>query len=200
MKKPQQPSARAFAEAADFLNCEIAAIRAVAEVESGGKAFLPSGEPVILFEPHVFDRLTGGKFRGKRADFLDRRYNELSYPKWNPKAYGPVSAQHVKLAAAAELDREAALRSASWGLLQIMGHHHARCGHDTIQSFVNAMHRSAGDHLSAFVHFIATDEKLLRAIQRKDWAALARGYNGSGYKANRWDTKMAAAYAKWSKA
>jgi len=199
-RKAQQPGPGAYADAADVLGCEIAAIRAVAEVEAGGRAFLPSGEPVILFEPHVFDRLTKGKFRGATAPGLNPPHNALSYPKWRRDWYGPPSAQHARLAAAVELDREAALKSASWGIFQVMGYHYERLGYASVQDFVNAMYRSADAHMGVFVHFIASDEKLHRALQRKDWAAFARIWNGPGFKANKYDERMAEAYEKWRKA
>ena len=43
-----------YAAAAGRLGCSVAAIKAVAKVESKGSGFLPSGEPRILFERHVF--------------------------------------------------------------------------------------------------------------------------------------------------
>ena len=43
-----------YQKAAKELNCEVAAIRAVAEVESLKGGFLPDGRPKILFERHVF--------------------------------------------------------------------------------------------------------------------------------------------------
>ena len=49
-----------FKNAADSLNVEIAAIKAVADVETRGKAFDENGRPRILFERHYFSRLTSG--------------------------------------------------------------------------------------------------------------------------------------------
>ena len=37
---------------ADRLQCDVAAVLAVAEVESGGRKDLPDGRPQILFEAH----------------------------------------------------------------------------------------------------------------------------------------------------
>ena len=34
-------------------------------------------------------------------------------------------------------------------------------------------------------------------MQQKNWARIAYLYNGSGYKANKYDTKLAAAYNKF---
>ena len=43
-----------FEWAAKELGCEVAVVKAVDDVESKGKGFLPCGIPVILFEAHVF--------------------------------------------------------------------------------------------------------------------------------------------------
>lgn len=101
-----------YQQAADLLGVELATIKAVAEVESKGSGFLKSGEPVILFEGHIFHRLTNGKYSTpENAD--------ISYPKWTTKYYNKN--QHKRLQKAVELDRNAALQSASWGKFQIMG-------------------------------------------------------------------------------
>jgi hypothetical protein len=38
------------------------------------------------------------------------------------------------------------------------------------------------------------------ALRQRDWAAFARGYNGPGYRANRYDAKLAQAFARHSSA
>lgn len=54
---------REYRSAAAKLGCEVAAIKAVAEVEAGSfGGFLSTGEPVILFERHVFHKRTKGEF------------------------------------------------------------------------------------------------------------------------------------------
>lgn len=187
MSKADFPSDAAFAAAAWMLDCEEEAIRAVAEVEAGPHgAFLDDDAPVILFERHYFHRLTGGRWSAEHPDIS------------NPKAggYGRVSEQHGRLAKAAALDRDAALKSASWGLWQIMGANHKAAGHATIQAFINAMYRSVDDHLRAFVMFILADPRLLSAIRGRDWKAFARAYNGPGFARNSYDTKMAAAHRR----
>ena len=57
-----QISESAFKSAALQLDCEVAAIKAVASVESLGSPFLSNGQPKILFEAHIFHRLTKGKY------------------------------------------------------------------------------------------------------------------------------------------
>jgi hypothetical protein len=34
-------------------------------------------------------------------------------------------------------------------------------------------------------------------LENLDWAKFARGYNGAGYKQNKYDEKLAAAYKKY---
>lgn len=193
-------SPEAFAAAAQSLGCDVAAIQAVAQVEAGRQgAFLNDIEPVILFEPHVFDRLTGGKFRGRTVPGLVGPPAVLSREKWTPGTYGSFSVQHARLQAAVELNRDAALKSASWGLFQIMGENFKRCGFETIQAFVNAMLRDADSHLAAFAEFVRSDARLLAALVSHDWRTFARIYNGPGYKRNGYDVRIGAAWAALAK-
>ncbi len=178
-----------YQRAAAALGVDVATIRAVAEVESRGRGFGPDGQPVILFERHVFDRRTSGRFRSKVPD--------LSHP--TPGGYGPSSMQHSRLQRAADLDRDAALQSASWGLFQIMGFNHRAAGHPTLQGFINAMYRGEGDQLDAVISFIKAHGSMVAALRAKDWATFARLYNGPAYAKNKYDTKLAAAYAKYTR-
>jgi hypothetical protein len=173
--KPGTISDAAFAHAAWMLRCDVPAIKAVAIKETGRwGAWMPDGAPVILYEPHRFHALTGGKF--------DRAHPTLSYPKWGARPYGMNSEQHIKLAAAAKLDRDAALKSASWGLFQIMGSNYRRAGHASLQSFIDAAYRDVDEHLRMFVHFIASDPtgELPVALRTHDWRKFKIRYNGSG--------------------
>ncbi len=187
-----------YATAADLLDCEIAAIKAVARVESGANgAFLPSGEPVILFEPHIFSDLTNGKFDGMRADVppgIPKEKTVISRKRWMPGTYGPTWLQHVKLQKAVTLHKNAALMSASWGLFQILGRNHRAAGHQTIQGFVNAMYKSADMHLFAFVSFIKSDARLVGALQEKNWDRFSEVFNGRLYKTHGYHLRIAEAY------
>jgi hypothetical protein len=50
----------------------------------------------------------------------------------------------------------------------------------------------------AFCGFIKSN-KLDTHLRKHDWARFARGYNGPGYAENKYDEKLARAYAKHSK-
>lgn len=177
-----------FKEAAELLGVDIATIKAIAEVESAGGGFLSNGQPKILFEGHWFHKLTGGKY-------TNRENANISYPKWITTYYNEN--QHQRLAKAVRLDREAALKSASWGKFQIMGFNFEKAGFPNLQSFINAMYRSEGAQLLAFVNFVK-NEGLDKYLKKQDWAGFARRYNGSGYAKNKYDLKLANAYKKHS--
>ena len=180
-----------YQDAADMLCCDVASIKAVAYVESGGRSgFMKDGyTPKILFEGHWFHKLTKGKFT------TDENKN-ISYPRWIRTYYRQD--QHLRLQKAVDLDKDAALKSASWGKFQVMGFNYKIAGFDTLQEFINAMYKSERGHLMAFVSFVK-HRRIDDELRDKDWAGFAYVYNGSGFAKNEYDKKMAAAYKKYSK-
>lgn len=197
MSKSNFPSDAAFKQAASILRCDVNVIKAVAHVEAGPRgAFNEDGSPVILFERHKFYQHTKGKYRGYRIDGVSEGWGLICERDWG--GYGPSSKQHTRLAAAAALDRDAALKSASYGLFQILGENYAACGYLSVQKFINAMYRDVDDHLHAFVMFIEHDRRLLDAVRTKNWATFARIYNGPSYFKNAYDQKMSSAYKKFA--
>lgn len=176
----------AVAHAAAQLGCQVAAVRAVLVVETGGVGgFLADGRPRILFEAHLFGRATGGRFNASHP--------AISSPGWNRALYRGGAGEYPRLEAAMRLDRNAALSSASWGLFQILGSNARACGHPDAESFVEAMCEGEDAHLEAFVRFcqsVGLDDEL----RRGDWTAFARGYNGPGFAQNQYDAKLAQAF------
>lgn len=170
--------------AAASLNCNLPALLAVLTVEAPRGGFQADGQVSILFERHKFSKLTAGKY--------DKSHPDISNPKRG--GYGPYSAQHGKLQRAVALDRDAALKSASWGKPQILGSNWAEAGAKSLQDFINRMSRSEDDQLELFVNFIKASPARLRALQQRDWATFARLYNGSAYRENQYDVKLAEAY------
>lgn len=181
-------------ELAARLNAEVAALKAIAAVESSGSGFLPApdGRPKILFEGHIFHRLTAGRFSAAHPN--------LSYPKWDRKQYsGSLRGEWERLEKAAALDPSAAMQSASWGAFQIMGFNYALCGFDSVGRFVEAHSKDADAQVEAFANLVGRPRSpLIGPLREKNWAAFAKLYNGPGYKQNRYDSKMAEAYAKFA--
>jgi peptidoglycan hydrolase-like protein with peptidoglycan-binding domain len=174
---------------ATAIKCEVAAVRAVVSVEAAGSGFYSDGRPKILFEAHWF------------ADLTDDRYDDshpsISSPVWNRDLYIGGVGEWDRLYLACTVDRAAAMKSASWGLGQVMGFNHKAAGYADVETFVRDMHLSEGKQLMAMFNFIKTNG-LDRALIRKDWATFARGYNGESYRENAYDEKLADAYDSWS--
>jgi hypothetical protein len=188
-------SEQQFKDCARAINVEVAAIKAVAEVESKGNGFLPDGRPKILFEPHIFWK----ELRAKKINpqiFMESN-DDILYPTWKPGAYGTVSMQHDRLERACKINRDAALKSASWGRFQIMGFNWKLCGAGTLQEFINDMYKSEDDHLLRFTNYIQNTH-LDDELRGHDWAGFALAYNGPLYRRNKYDTKLKVAYIKYS--
>lgn len=181
-----------IARAAKAIGCEVATIRALIAVEASGSGFLPDGRPKIRFESHHFARFTDGKF--------NKSHPHLSTEKWTKSlSIGAVGEYHRMNEATAlphPKAKDAALMSASWGIGQVMGFNFALCGFDSVQDFVAAQYESEGRQLDTMVAFIKA-VKGDRALIAKDWAGFARIYNGPGFKANQYDTKLADAYKRF---
>lgn len=181
-------------QVAKSLDLEVAVVKAVRQVEVGGKSgFDATGLPIILFEGHWFSHFTNGVY--------DKSHPTISYPTWTKRFYtGSNTREHARLAEAAQLDREAALKSASWGLAQIMGFNYEAAGFKKLQDFVNAMYESEQAQLLAWMNFIKTDKhgRMVPALRQHRWADFARDYNGSDYAKNKYDTKLAEAYMDFS--
>lgn len=170
-------------QAAKELNVQEAWIKAFLEkeVKSAKKeAFCKDGiRPTILFERHIFHRLTGGIY--------SKKYPDISNSK--PGGYGKYSEQHNRIGKAAILNRDAALMSASWGGFQIMGENWKYLGYKSLQAFINDMYESEYKQLMAFVKFIKVRgiDKYMRA---GDFQTVSRLYNGPNYKKNNYDTDL----------
>lgn len=180
-----------FIDDAAKLGCEVEAIMAVAAVESRGGGFDPEGFPKTLFEAHWFHKLTKGKYT--------QSHPHLSSVKWNRKLYGKTwQEEKARLAEACTLDRNAALMSASWGMFQIMGFNHAKCGFKTVQQFVNKMCKDENSQLEVFTGFVI-ESGLADELRDRRWADFARLYNGPSYAINKYDEKLKNAYDKYKK-
>nr|WP_206600389.1 N-acetylmuramidase domain-containing protein [Chromobacterium sphagni] len=77
-----------------------------------------------------------------------------------------------------------AIESCSWGLFQIMGYHWQRLGYASAATFRAAMESGEAAQLEAFARFIEAEPALLKALQAKRWADVAKLYNGPAYKEN----------------
>jgi hypothetical protein len=177
-----------FSSAAAMLAVPASYVQALYQVESSGSPFI-DGRPAILFEPHRFSRATAHKY--------DATHPSISYPKWDPKRYPRTqAARYEQLIDAVCLDPEAGFASASYGAFQILGENYARCQAQDPMAFAWQESQTASDQLNHFIFFIRSDAVLQRALQRADWVTVAKRYNGTGYRLNRYDVRLAQAQRK----
>ena len=186
-----------FKEAAKILNCDVAAIKAVAEVESSGNGFLSDGRVKILFEGHQFFKFTKGAFAEAYPTICFKKWTKAHYTK-GPNANVRGAGELARLEKAIALNRTAALKAASYGKFQIMGFNSSLCGFDNVEDFYAAMQASEGSQLKAFCSFIKASG-LSEHLRKHRWAKFAEGYNGEEFRKNKYDEKLAAAHARHSK-
>jgi N-acetylmuramidase len=170
----------------DTLNLKLPQLLAVVTVETSGCGCLADRRPTILFERHIFSRQTGGKFDAKYPAISNR----------TPGGYAQAVAEYNRLAEAAQLDRTAALKSASWGLGQVMGFNFQKAGCDSVEAMVQKNMESEDEQLMAMAKFLKASG-LDRPLAAQDWTSFARGYNGPDFARNLYDAKLAAAFQRY---
>jgi hypothetical protein len=175
-----------FKQAANLLDVDVAIIKAIVAVESSGRGFLKEGQPKILFERHIFYKQTQGVYASKHPDICNKKTG----------GYLGNAAEWDRLERAIQLDRKAALKSASWGLGQIMGFNHEVVGYSDIDDFVQAMHESEAKQLAAMMNFLKASN-LVSALRDRDWQKIARFYNGPNG-VGVYDVKLAKAYKSFA--
>lgn len=168
------------------LGCTVKQLQAVAAVESAGAGFDATGKPRILFERHIFHRLTGGKF--SPAPFSASDYGGYSVPSWS------------KLADAAGKNPDAAFSSCSWGRFQVMGMHWKKLSYASAFDLAVSTVTGEAAHFELLARYIETfglkDELAKLSANPADCAPFAKGYNGPDYARNRYDHKLAMEMAK----
>ena len=174
-------------DAADRLGVDPAKVWTVWDVEATATPFI-DGRPTILFEPHRFSRATDHRFDKSHPHISSRKWNRALYP-------GSQAGRWQQLLEAVGLDVDAGFASASYGGVQILGENYEVCGAWSPWAFAWKQAQTQADQLEAFILFVLGNG-LAGALRRGDWAAFARGYNGSAFRANRYDERLADAYAR----
>jgi hypothetical protein len=165
-------------------------LHAVLDVETRGGGFDSRGRVKMLFEPHVFWRELKDPAKRDSAAALG-----LAYPKWGSKPYPKDS--YPRLEQAIAIDRDAAFRSASWGLGQVMGFNCSLAGYPSAEAMATAFRDDEETALEAMVDFIVA-AGLDDEMRARDWRGFARGYNGPG-QVDYYAAELRKAFDKWSR-
>lgn len=185
-----------FAKVAEELAVEVAALKAVVEIEAGRshKGFSEPGVPIINFDLSMFRQ-----FARRNGINLAKYSNShrIVFLAPQTRRYGSQqAAQQARLEMALSIDKHTAIQGTFWGMFQIGGFNWKKCGTKDIDEFVELMKRSERDQLELFAKFI-TNSGLAPHLQNKNWAAFARGYNGASYARRGYHRRLAAAYRKF---
>lgn len=218
------------------LNCEVNVLKAIAKVESGGRsAFWTINDtaqdkahaPKIVFERHYFHNLTKGIYDKTHPDIswsaaylrqkdhpIGSTHEKLHDKRVDPDDIYDNKQDYLRLINAFRLDDEAALKSASWGMFQIMGANHELCGEQDVKKFVKKMCKNEAGQIELLTRFIRNNPRqwkdknnkalgkeisLLDAVKTKNWRAIAFNYNGRGYAQGKYDEKIKSAYEDFCK-
>lgn len=160
---------------------------------------------------------------------LQKSNQDILYKSWTREFYKGGVGEYDRLERAKKIDEKLAVYSASWGLFQILGEnleHNIKSRiikkedenkpeivvdqYISWKDFEHKQHEHEKYHFLDFLAFIMTKKlkgtPLVNFISEKEnpneaynWANFAWGYNGSGYKANKYDIRLKAAYEKYKK-
>lgn len=187
-----------FEEVAAELGVDVAAIKAVVDIEAGNahRGFHAPGKPLINFDLSVFRKMA----QRNRVNLSKySRSHAVVFSRPNISRYGSQqAAQQARLDAARTIHPLSAIQGTFWGMFQLGGFNWSKCGAESAEHFVELMSRSERDQLELFANFIK-NTGLLKYLKAHNWSAFARGYNGPSYAARGYHTRLARSYAKHSR-
>lgn len=202
-------------------------VKAIIEVESSGRGHLPDGRPKILFEGHKFwywlekEGKNPKLLQAEHPTIIYEKWTTKHYKGGVGEHDRLKEAKEINGIEDKNIQR-AAIYAASWGLFQILGENLEHYIRGRIQpqkvaegnpyfykdvfDFEKKQEVSEYYHLLDFLEFIKTKtargKRLIDYISEDnrgnyDWATFAYGYNGRGYKENKYDVRLKAAYEKY---
>jgi hypothetical protein len=148
----------AIATEAEISAIDPAVALAIFAVESGRAYDVDTKLVIARFEPHVFKRFTG---------------------KAVAASHSSQKAEWTSIAEAYAIDPDAALRSASYGLPQLMGFNHGVTPYASAKDLLLAFQRSCREQIAGFFGFVRKNG-LEDKARKEDFVGFARKYNGVG--------------------
>lgn len=155
---------------------EPAFIKAILKIESAGNP------RAIRFEPHLFNRKS--------------RAGQVPFTPAQGKSFSLIRSETNKDAfdRAFQIDPEAAVRSTSWGLGQVLGGHLISL-YGSPEKSVEAFYSNPKQvSFQLIVEWLKANPAAITAANSHDWAGFARIYNGPNYRMNNYNKKLEQAY------
>jgi hypothetical protein len=186
--------------AADAAGLGRAEALALVEVETSGATFEQDGRtPQFLYERHVAWREAAKRSSRLQAAFAAAG---LAIPKWSRstqyKDQGSSAKRLDLIRRARAIDEETANRSASWGIGQTMGFLAEELGFSNANAMVDHMTGNLAGQVECMIRELQ-NKRLIGPLNAHNWPTVARIYNGAGYAANRYDTRLADACKRWQR-
>ena len=158
-------------------------LKSIIQVESGQHGFHPvTGKIIIQFEPVWFKRLYKNWPQGSRHTTWQSNKVEIQAAEW--AAFNSAFA----------VNADAAMKSTSIGMMQVMGFHYATLRFNTVGHMWDFAKESEYNQVLLALKWIKTVRPLHKAIKDKDWQKIAYYYNGANYRAFRYDIRLLEAY------
>lgn len=186
-----------YEEVAQMLDVDVAAIKAVVDIETGRRheGFWAPGKPLINFDLTMYRRFAP---RSGVSLTKARKAHPEIFRRPDARRYGSYqAAQQARLDAACDVDTVSAYQSTFWGMFQIGGFNWRKCGCESVQQFVELMSRSERSQLELFARFIE-NSGMVDAVRRHNWLQFALKYNGPKARSRGYHKRLAASYKRHS--
>lgn len=158
-------------------------LKSIIQVESGQHGFSEkTGRLIIQFEPAWFKR----ECKDWQKDTV--------HTTWQSNGVGDQTAEWDAFNNAFAENPDAAMKSTSIGMMQLMGFHYAEIGFKTVGAMWDDAKISEANQVMQAVKWMKTVKQLDNAVMAKDWQHIAYYYNGENYKKFHYDDRLMAAY------
>jgi hypothetical protein len=162
---------------------EYRVLKSIIQVESTQRGFnWNTGKIIIQFEPAWFKR-----------QYKDWAV-ETRYTTWQSNRVGDQVTEWEAFNSAFAVDAEAAMKSTSIGMMQLMGFHYEAIGFKKVGELWDFAKESEYNQVLLAIKWIKTVRPLDVAIRNKDWKDIAYYYNGANYRTYQYDTRLMVAY------
>lgn len=140
----------------------------------------------IRFEPHLFNRFMNKKNRPERMPHTPRDPEQCRRSGKGCPTATPSESDKAAFETAYKIDKEAAIRSTSWGLGQVMGEHLLKIQPDPDKAVETFYRDSAGISASLLVKWFKQNPQALQHAKNKDFKAFSLIYNGPAAPSSYW--------------
>jgi hypothetical protein len=161
---------------------------AILAQESGGQAYGPDGRLLIRFENHLFYDYWGKQNVSKYNDHFRTGSPRWTGHQWRSQASGAWRTCHTSQSEewsvftfARTLNDDAAKKSISMGLPQVIGSNYGVLGFASVDDMFNAFVASERNQVVAFFDFLqGNGPTATNALRNRDFRTIASIYNGPG--------------------